>query len=326
MTYDLLIIGAGPGGIGMAIEAIAAGIRPESVLMIEKAAEHSFMLKKYYPESKLVTANYKGFEAVCTGVMCLRDSSKNETISYLDRAITENHIVVRYNESVYAIHKHDGEQRFTVLTDKGTYDTKVIVVAIGILGKPNKPGYRLPHSLKDRLLFDITSREVAGADVLVVGGGDSASEYCQYLVQQGNRVALSYRKGSFTRMNPINLESILGLAADGRVEVLFGSTITGIQDRGGKPEVSFDGLPAKIFDYVLYALGGTSPRNFLKTIGIEFDGEDPYLKDGYETNVPGMFLIGDLSAGTQGGSIIWAFNSANAAMKRIGKEYLASDP
>jgi hypothetical protein len=41
-----------------------------------------------------------------------------------------------------------------------------------------------------------------------------------------------------------------------------------------------------------------------------------------------MFLIGDLSAGTKGGSIIWAFNSANTAMKRICREYLrcSADP
>ena len=38
----------------------------------------------------------------------------------------------------------------------------------------------------------------------MVGGGDSASEYCQYLVQRGNRVTLSYRRAEFVRMNDIN--------------------------------------------------------------------------------------------------------------------------
>ena len=57
-------------------------------------------------------------------------------------------------------------------------------------------------------------------------------------------------------------------------------------------------------------------------IGIEFNGDEPYLKDGYETNVPGMFLVGDLRAGTNGGSIIWAINSANTAMKRICGDHL----
>lgn len=46
------------------------------------------------------------------------------------------------------------------------------------------------------------------------------------------------------------------------------------------------------------------------------------LNEGYETNIEGMFLLGDLSAGSKGGSIIWAFNSANTAMQKICKQYL----
>ena len=324
---DIIIIGAGPAGISMANEAIAAGVSKENILLIEKAAEHSFTLKKYYPDNKLVTANYKGFEAVCSGVMCLRDSSKQETISYLDEAIRDNGITVNYAETVSKIVKHDSEQRFTIITDRNSYECRVVAIAIGILGKPNKPQYRLPVTLKGRLLFDLTTIDVQHSTVLVVGGGDSASEYCQYLVQMGNKVTLSYRQKAFSRINDINLRSLLALAEQGQVQILYGSNVGQITDERGRPEVKYAEEPfgTQTYDYVVYALGGTTPHNFLKTIGIEFDGEQPYMKDGYETNVAGMFLIGDLSAGTKGGSIIWAFNSANTAMKRICRDYLACD-
>jgi thioredoxin reductase (NADPH) len=328
--YDMIVIGAGPAGISMGSEARAAGISPGKILILEKAHEHSFSIKKYYPDSKLVTANYKGFEAVCTGVMCLVDSSKHETISYLDRTISENSITVHYEETVFRIHKETAEQRFTITTDRGSYDATVVVIAIGILGKPNKPGYRIPPTIKDRILFDVTTTDVAGADVLVVGGGDSASEYCQYLVQKGNRITLSYRRRDFSRMNDINRRSILALAERGQAGILYGSNITGLRDASGRPGVVFaePEFGTRTYDYVLYALGGTTPKNFLKTIGIEFDGEEPSVQEAHETNVRGMFLIGDLSAGTKGGSIIWAFNSANTAMKRICREYLrcSADP
>ena len=65
-----------------------------------------------------------------------------------------------------------------------------------------------------------------------------------------------------------------------------------------------------------------TPENFLKLIGIEFDGPNPILKEGYETTIPGLFLTGDLSAGKKGGSIIWAFNSANTAIKKIFSDYI----
>jgi thioredoxin reductase (NADPH) len=308
----------------MAVEARTAGISPDRLLVLEKAEEHSFTLKRYYPDSKLVTANYKGFEAMCTGVMCMPDLTKHETISYLDKTLETHNIPVRYRETVYKIVRHTGEQKFTVFTDRSTYCARVVAIAIGILGRPNKPAYPLPRTLKHRLLFDITTTRVAASDVLVVGGGDTASEYCQYLVQDGNRVTLSYRRNEFTRMNRINLNSINALAARKQANILYGSNITEIADSAGRPEVHFKEpqFGAHLWDFVVFALGGSTPENFLKMIGIEFEGEQPRLLHSHETSVPGMFLVGDLSAGPKGGSIIWAFNSAKTAMQRISTHYL----
>lgn len=324
--FDLVVIGAGPAGISMAVEARHAGVQPDRILLLEKAAEHSFSLRKYYPDGKLVTANYKGFEAACTGVMCIPDLSKHETITYLDQAIKDNGICVRYNEAVHRIHKYEGEQRFTLYTDQGSYDARVVAISIGILGKPNKPAYKLPPALKDRLLFDLTTTDVANSEVLVVGGGDSASEYCQFLAQRGNTVTLSYRRSAFSRMNDINRQSLLALEQRGTVLILYGSDIAGVTSDNGRPRIQFtdDAFPSRVFDFVVYALGGSTPRNFLKSIGIDFDGEEPALKEGYETSVAGLFLTGDLSAGSRGGSIIWAFNSARTAMQKICRDYLSA--
>lgn len=321
--YQILIFGGGPAGISMAVEAHNSGIDPSKIILIEKAEEHSFSIKKYYPDSKLVTANYKGFEAKCTGVMCIPDLTKNETISYLDKAILDHRLNVKYSETVWKLHQNE-DKSFIVYTDKGEYHSKIIAIAIGILGKPNKPEYKIPHSLKENVLFDVTSVEIRNAKVLVVGGGDSASEYCQFLTQYGNDILLSYRKNDFIRMNDINRESLLELEREGKVRILRESNIVSIEDKNGKPIVNFaeEIYGAQSFDFIVYALGGTTPSNFLKMIGIEFDGEEPILKEHYETSVRGLFLLGDLTAGTKGGSVIWAFNSANTAMKKICKDYL----
>jgi thioredoxin reductase (NADPH) len=323
--YDVLVIGAGPAGISMAVEACAAGVPHDRILLLEKAPEHSYTIKRYYPDTKLVTANYKGFEAVCTGVMCLADSSKHETVSYLDEAIKSHRFTVRYGETVYHIARNSTSGVFTVDSDRGSYETRVVVIAIGILGKPNKPEYPLPAKLKERLLFDVTTAPVKDSRVLVVGGGDSASEYCQFFTQSGNTVTLSYRRTEFSRMNNINCESLETLEQNRQVEILRGSNVAAVKEQGGLPHVVFSEpqFGERDFDYVVYALGGTTPRNFLKTIGIAFDGDDPVLIDGHRTSVPGLFLIGDLSAGNKGGSIIWAFNSANKAMGTIRSEYLS---
>lgn len=319
---DIIIIGAGPAGISMAVEARKSGISKEKLLILEKADEHSFTIKKYYPENKLVTANYKGFAAACTGVMCLMDSSKHETITFLDKSIQENDLIVRYNETVHKIHQDKDEQKFIVYTDNNIFESKIIVIAVGILGKPNKPDYKIPLTLSDKVLFDVTSKDISNSKVLVVGGGDSASEYCQYLVQKNNTVTLSYRKPEFLRMNEINIASLHKLTEEKNVNLYLGSNVSLIEDENGKPKVNFLNQAPEVFDFVVYALGGSTPDNFLKLIGIDFDGPNPILREGYETTIPGLFLTGDLSAGKKGGSIIWAFNSSNTAMKRICENYL----
>lgn len=324
--YEIIIIGAGPGGLSMAVEARTFGVPSDKVLIIEKTNEHSFTIKKYYPDNKLVTANFKGFTPQCTGVMCLTDSYKHETISYLDKTIENYDLNVHYNETVSKIIKSEDQQKFTIITDKGTYTSKTVAIAVGILGKPNKPTYQILSSIKSRILFDLTTLEIKNSKVLVVGGGDSASEYCQFLSEESNhnKVTLSYRSSTVSRMNDINRDSLLSLAGTQKVKLKFNSNIESLCDENGKPKVHFleEHYDDTVYDYVVYALGGTTPENFLKTIGIEFNGTNPVLKEGYETNVLGMFLLGDLSAGQKGGSIIWAFNSANTAMRSICKKYL----
>lgn len=319
---ELVIVGAGPAGIALGAEAVAAGIAPEKILILEKGEAHSWSIRKYYPEAKLVTANYKGFAAVCTGVLCIPDLSKSETLTYLDRAIAENRLTVRYNEGVGAIRPREGF--FLVETSAATYRARTCAIAIGILGRPRKPDWPIPAALRKKVTYDVTSVELKGLDVLVVGGGDSASEYVQYLVQEHGRVVLSYRGPSFSRMNDINRESLESLEMQGKVMVLRGSNVARLEPDGGRPRAVFreDSTPPTTFDHVVLALGGTTPDNFLKTIGIDFDGATPVLKDGYETSLPGLFLVGDLTSGKTGGSIITAFNSANEAMRALCEGHL----
>jgi thioredoxin reductase (NADPH) len=320
---QLIIIGAGPAGISMAVEARAAGISREKILLLEKAEAHSWSIRKFYPDQKLVTANYKGFDAVCHGVMCILDMSKQQTLSYLDRAIEEHELKVHYKETVGTILQKE-EGGFTLTTDRNTYDTKVCAIAIGILGRPNKPKYPIPSSLKLNVHYDLTSIPIENSTVLVIGGGDSASEYAQYLAEKSNRVTLSYRGSEFARMNDINSQSLLALEAEGRVAILRSSNIVAVEETGGRPKVTFaeEAYGQRAYDHIVYALGGTTPQNFLRAIGIEFKGEAAVIKEGFETNVPGLFLLGDLSAGKKGGSIIAAFNSSHGAMKSICDKYL----
>ena len=320
--YELIIIGAGPGGIALAAEGHASGIDPSRTLILEKGTTHNWAIRQLYPEQKLTTANYKGFEPQCEGLLCITDMTKSETIDFFDKVIEGYKINIQFDAEVYAAHQVEAESgaRFRVESSKGSYETKVLAVAIGIFGRPNKPKeYQFPHSLKERLLFDMTSQVIEHEDVLVVGGGDTAAEYAQYLYQQGNRVTLSYRQSEFTRLNEQNRAVLFAMEENKEVEILRSSNIKQLEDNESRPRVIFkeEHYEPRIFDRVIYALGGSTPTNFLKMLGIAFNDQGPIFDEAGATNVDGLYLLGDLVVGKAGGSIITAFNSAVRAMKRI---------
>ena len=164
--------------------------------------------------------------------------------------------------------------------------------------------------------------------LLVIGGGDTAPEFVQYLYRQGDHVTLSYRKADFSRLNSQNLDILLTMETRREVEVLRSSNVKEIEDEAGRPRVIFNEAQysPRIFDRVIFALGGTTPTNFLHTLGIAFDADGPVFDDSGATNVEGLYLIGDLVVGKKGGSIITAFNSAVRAMNSICTHYLPCKP
>jgi len=319
--HDLVIIGAGPGGIALAAEAFASGIDPSQILILEKGPTHNSAIRQLYPEQKLTTANYKGFAARCEGLLCVRDMTKPETLQFFDKIITDYHVNIEFNAEVYGMRGlQERGARFQVESSHGVYESKVLACAIGIFGRPNKPKeYKLPPSLRERLLFDMTSSRIQNEDVLVVGGGDTAAEYVQYLFRQGNRPTLSYRKAEFTRVSQQNLDVLLAMESRSEVEILRSSNIREILDEMGRPGILFNEPEhaARTFDRVIFALGGTTPTNFLHTLGITFNDDGPLFDEAGATNVAGLYLIGDLVVGRKGGSIITAFNSAVRAMRSI---------
>lgn len=229
---------------------------------------------------------------------------------------------MHYREEVHRIGREpDGWLR--VESGPDAYRAPVVVIAIGILGRPNKPSYPVPREVSRLVRFDVTGEPLRGLDILVIGGGDTATEYCQFLVQEGNRVTLSYRGPDLTRPNPINRDSVLALERRGRLSIRLDSEVAALAAAEGRVRVLFSrplGAGMEV-DRVIYALGGTTPENFLKSVGIEFEGGSPRLTKSFATSVPGLYLAGDLTAGKRGGSIILAFNTAAVAMRKICEDH-----
>ncbi len=317
--YDLVIVGGGPAGISLMAEAINAGFDRDKVIIFEKASKESWIIRKLYPEQKLVTANYKGQDPTPVGVMKFHDMKKEATVKVLKDTIKEYNGNIEYDKNVTMIEKNDGIFHLTVNGE--IVKAKACAIAIGVFGKPRKPDYRIPGKIKKQTSFDITSSVIENKKVLVVGGGDSASEYIQHLHKKNNKLTMSVREEKFQYMNEENQRIIHEMEKNGEVELLMGNTITSIEEKDGRILVNFEdeNLKPIEFDRIVYALGGTTPINFLKVIGINFNEGVPHLNEFYETSIEGLYLIGDLGSGKKGGAIIHAFNSSASAIKDILK-------
>lgn len=318
--FDLIVIGAGPAGLSSAVEAHRGGL--ERVRILEKGDSHSQMIRTYYKEGKRVDARYAGQEAICFGMLCLRDGNRESYLSLMDHVIESYKLEIDYKTEVWAITRNESAKLFEVKTSKEALFAKAVIVAIGKMGRPNQPDYyrQIPPTLKNsgRILFDITSRTLGGLNLLVVGGGDSAAEYCDILARS-NTVTLSYRRKEFTKMNPMNLKILQGLLAEGHATARLGSNITGIDDEGGNCRVKFDDGSSEVYDAVVYALGGMNPVEFMRASGVELnDRGEPIVSTDHESSVPGLYIVGDLlGKGKGGGSIIAGFNSASEAVRHL---------
>lgn len=322
-TWDVIAIGAGPAGLSVASECTYHGVG--HVLVLEKGPSHNQTVLQYYPDDKRVDAAYRGQEAICAGVLCFRDTTKDNFMAIVDEMLRLYAFDRRFGVNVDSV-RRTKEGIFSVSTSEGeVLLAKHVVIAIGRMGKPNRPDYfnEIPPKAKMRVQFDVRNLKPEGKSFLVVGGGNSAIEFALSLAGKARAVTVSYRKTDFARLNPMNLTLLEADEKSGKIRVKRGSNVSHVAEKDGAPHVFFVEGGDEVFDHVIYGIGGSSPAAFLANAGIELDEKgNPRLGPGNETSVPGLFVAGELSVPPGKGSIIVSFNSgkviADAICARLG--------
>ncbi|ELU1251783.1 NAD(P)-binding domain-containing protein [Campylobacter jejuni] len=300
---DLIVVGAGPTGIGCAVEA---KLKNKEVLILEKSNNICQTLMQFYKDGKRVDKAYKGCEGTNHGHVPFEDGTKESTIKTFQNALKEHNIEVEFGSEVESVKNENGV--FLVSTAKGVYECKNIIVAIGRMGKPNKPDYKLPMTLTKIINFNANS-VLGNEKILVIGGGNSAAEYAVDLANS-NQVSLCYRKKEFTRLNDINLKDIHEAGNSGKVELKLGIDINEVEDDNGKVKVNFTDGTSDIYDRIIYAIGGSTPLDFLQKCGINVDDKGvPLMDKNKQSNVKGIFVAGDIAT-KNGASIVTGLNDA----------------
>src|SRR4030065_1280185 len=221
-ALDLLIGGAGPAGISASLAAVKNKLK---FVTIEQEDIGGPVLQ--YPRQKIVMTS--PMELPMYGKVKLGETSKEALLNLWMTVINKTGLKIRTQEKMTDVKQDD--DGFKVLTTKGEYLTKTIVLAIGRRGTPRKlgaSGENLPK-VSCRLL---DPEQHKGQHLLVVGGGDSAVEAAIALSDQpGNIVTLSYRGDAFSRIKPMNKERLDKMVERKTVKVILNSNVKEIREK-----------------------------------------------------------------------------------------------
>ena len=309
-VLNVVVVGGGPAGLSVAVECQRAGI--ERVAVLEKGDTHNYMISKLYTQGKRVDTVWKGIVAEPEGALWLEPGNRETYLRAMQEFVDGYELDIRYKQEVWSI-KKERDGLFQLQVNDKTLSAKTVVVAIGVMGRPHKPDYKLPKSLEERIHFNV-AKSLKGERVLVVGGGDSASEAVQYLYPW-NEVVLCYRRDDFSaRMNALNEKILLELEKSTEAVLWRRTDIALVEEaEGGLCRVHFKKKSKKpeVFGHIVYCLGGSSPTGFLRDVGLRFDAHYPEVDPtSNATEIPGLYLAGDLALKGKG-SIITAFNTGH---------------
>ncbi len=263
--YDVLIIGAGPGGISASLRAIEKKL---NYVTLERDEVGGTVAK--YPRQKLVMTSPVEFPMY--GKFDKLQLSKEHLLAFWDTVLNRADFNVITSEKVEDI-KKDEQGIFTVMSANNQYRARAVVLALGRAGEPRKLGVK-GEELPKVMYRLIEADHYVNKKILVVGGGDSAVEAALGLAHQvGNQVTLSYRQERFSRIKDRNATRIETLISSGKIKVLFSSNP--VEFKASSVILDVKGKTEEIpNDFVWIFAGGTPPNDFLRKIGVEFGAKD----------------------------------------------------
>lgn len=313
---EVAIVGAGPIGIELAVALKRRGI---DYLHFD-ARQIGYTISWFAPQTRFFSSNER--IAIAGVPLQTPDQSKatrEQYLAYLRSVVTQFDLEVRTYEPVVGIESRDGEFEITTNPKGGQrrYIAKRLILATGGTDRPRRleiEGEDLPHVSH----YFRDPHYYFGRRLLIVGGKNSAIEAALRCHHAGAKVSISYRRSELDSrsikywLTP----EITSLIKSGRIEGHFGTVpvrITATEVVLGKarsnhqsPEgheaegsIEQSVVPA---DFVLLLIGYEADVSLLKLAGIELLGEcqaPRYEPRTMETNVPGVYVAGTATGGTQ---------------------------
>jgi ferredoxin/flavodoxin---NADP+ reductase len=276
---DLAIVGAGPTGL---FAAYYGGFRGLSIAVLDALPEPGGQITAMYPEKAIY--DVAGFPVI---------KGRDLVANLVEQAGTfqpQYFLGVRAEKVTYDERGHP----CLTLSDGTSLGCGAVIVTGGLGSFTSRPLPAADAFQGDGLIYFVPHLDaLAGHDVVIVGGGDSAFDWALALQPLAKSVTVVHRRDKFrahastvARVRALPVQIVVNAEVS---RILGDGMVTGVEitPKGGEPMT----MPA---DTVVAALGFTADLGPLAEWGLNLDRRHILVDTTMATNMPRVFAAGDI--------------------------------
>ena len=306
MKADVLIIGAGPGGYETALTAARQG---KSVILFNGDKLGGTCLNEGCIPTKCLCRNAE--------VVSLFKEGDRFGIDDFTFTLNYNKVIERKKEVVnqlrQGVESMLAQAKVTVINSKASfkdaktliadgveYEGERIIIATGSMSKSLPiPGHDLDCVMDSTAILDL---EYIPARLTIIGGGVIGMEFASIFHQLGSKVTvIEYMKQILPPFDSDIAKRLKQILSKKGITIITGAAAKEIrQNEFYEIEVTYElkGKEEKVISSDLLMAVGRSPRVEglnLEAAGVEYNGKGIPVDDFMQTNVPGIYAIGDVN-------------------------------
>jgi thioredoxin reductase (NADPH) len=278
-VFDVAIVGGGPAGMTAAVQAYRSDL---SVVLFERdnlgGLLHNANLVENYPTAQTPL-------------------SGSELVEVFKSHMSGFDIDVRMEE-ILQVHRAD-DGNFSLKSKGKEYTSRSVIMATGTIHKEIELE-GLDSIARNCVFYEIKDIFPLPEDksFVIMGGGDAVFDYSLQLQRNNNRVTILVRS---EKPRCLTLLKRRVEDKENDIDVYYNAIIDRIEEDGSGSGLriyyNVEGLDKKLeIDYLLIAIGRIPDDKLLRTPGLDFDTDVSNSVNG-KTNIPGLYLAGDIRSG-----------------------------
>src|SRR5262245_39850886 len=281
---DLTILGAGPTGL---FAAFYAGMRGATARLVDSLDQVGGQVTALYPEKDIFDVG--GFPKILG----------KDLVRQLKQQGLQWGAPLHLAETVTGLRREEvepGRQGFVIVTERSEYKSRALIIAAG-LGAFSPRKLPLPgiEQWEGKGVFDrvLDPQQFRGQRVVIVGGGDSAFDWCVNLIDIATSLTLVHRRDGF-RAHQATVDQVMGYVTAGRMKIRTFSEVKAIQGTGNVESATIANSKTKseeqvAVDVIIPQLGFHTALGVIEEWGLDIEKGEIRVSSTMATNIPGIF-------------------------------------